>query len=847
MLRAFLSHSSSDKDVVEPVCNSLEAGSAWIDRAEIDWGARFVEAISEAIEDASDFVLFWSAAASKSEWVRFEVNTAFYRMLAERAIRLRVIRLDQTPLPLHLRPYHHLDVTRGGDAVQQIVDALRRALNQPRRGVRHRFLDRNEEVNRIEVAIDHAEVFAVILRGFQGIGKTALAKEALRRLFEGSDIAEVLGSRGTGLVELVLQLAAHAQTDPPTVGASEAELIDALKLAIERIVLDGRFLLFTNIQHWLDEGARPTPTLRVILETLDALPAVREHPALFTSTRLVSLDPGFTLGTVQIRIGGLPDEHLATLLATWFQITTGKELREEDARAVAKGLFGHPVAAKMAANLVASYGADFLNNYPYQVVKLRRDLASSMLRGARLSPESERLMEALAVVDTPVPPRIVAAGIGLTEDHFELAIDQCAAAGLIDYDQGLSAHPLLKDHFWRTHLHRENYRDRAAGMADALWTYTRALDVGSVQFSRFMPACFRLFALSGQLAKAQELRSDLVGQLSEAAIVLYNRRDYGLAKEYVLHVLDADPADWKMRSYLARILIREENWAQADKLLESMRAERPSDVGLRHILGWRLLRADRYEEALTEFITIIAEREHVASLRDAAECLHQLGKDDDALSFLGRAKRVDLENPYVLDLEARILEAQGEYSRAYDAALLAALRDPKDWAFEHRLGHIRIAQGRTQDAIAHFRQSAALNGTAFSPASSLLSALLDTGQLVEAEAVLDGTLSRLATNQTERAVVEHMRARLLWKRGRASEAAALLEPEIRRGGNLVANLGLYAQILIALFDQQRHTQPASAALHLTRASDAVHRGLSLEPANSYLLDAKRELDQRRSN
>src|SRR5258708_39616448 len=76
-MRAFLSHSSTDKEIVIAVHNGLEQGSTWLDRGEIEWGALFLERIADGIASATDFVLFWSAAAAASEWVRIGLNMAF--------------------------------------------------------------------------------------------------------------------------------------------------------------------------------------------------------------------------------------------------------------------------------------------------------------------------------------------------------------------------------------------------------------------------------------------------------------------------------------------------------------------------------------------------------------------------------------------------------------------------------------------------------------------------------------------------------------------------------------------------------------------------------------------------
>jgi hypothetical protein len=55
-----------------------------------------------------------------------------------------------------------------------------------------------------------------------------------------------------------------------------------------------------------------------------------------------------------------------------------------------------------------------------------------------------------------------------------------------------------------------------------------------------------------------------------------------------------------------------------------MLAERPDDVGVLHVMGRSQLRQHHLREALELFARVIARREHVASLRGAAECLHRL-------------------------------------------------------------------------------------------------------------------------------------------------------------------------------------------------------------------------------
>lgn len=142
-MKAFLSHSSKDKSLVQNVYEGLRPNAAWLDKAEIEWGQSFLEKITAGIESASDFVLFWSSAAKESTWVSLELNMAFIRMLNEKAIRLKVVLLDKTDLYLYLKPYHFLDVSDSVDPARDILRQLVPALKEPQKAQRHRFLNRN--------------------------------------------------------------------------------------------------------------------------------------------------------------------------------------------------------------------------------------------------------------------------------------------------------------------------------------------------------------------------------------------------------------------------------------------------------------------------------------------------------------------------------------------------------------------------------------------------------------------------------------------------------------------------------------------------------------------------------
>ena len=811
-MKAFLSHSSVDKDFVMEIYESLQPHTLWLDRAEIEWGNIFLEKIEEGIRSASDFILFWSKHSAESEWVRLEVNMAFLESINRRAIRFRIVQLDDTELPLYLQGFHYLSVATSVNPVDAVVSALREAFDQPTQGVRHRFLNRNSELGRIEDMISDRETRAIFLHGFQGIGKGALANEALRRFFEGASVVEISVTPGIGPVELALHLH-HAAYGTVLPELSSLEALAAIETAMQRVVSQGKFMIFRNGHHWLDgEGDLEDPLLTIIRQAAD-LEETYRNPVFITVTRIPRIPADLYRHVSMIRVGDLSNDHTASLISLWYELSTGCMLDTSDASEVASQLHGHPVAAKIASGLIAQFGAAHLLDYPRELVTLRRDLAKTLIGDLSLSQNTSDLLQILAIVGVPVPSRLLVEILDTDEATFHNAVAEASGAGIAEATESglLRLHPLVSDYFWRSHLDREDYRQNSLNAADALARYVSATPADSRMFILLLQAVFRLYATSGDLHKARSIRSDMIGELSNAAIMHYNRRQFDLAEAFIGEVLTAEPQNWRMRQYLARIRIRQRRWIDADELIDALLNERPRDIGIRHVRGWRLLREGRHEAALSVLTGILSERDHVASFRDAAECLYHMSRVPEALELLQRSKRVESDNPYTLDLEARIYEEAEEYDLALEAANVAVVRNPRAWGLRHRRARILRALGRNEEAADEASEAVRIDPEQFVSRSTLASLLLDVARNSDSTVHIE-RLRQLAINSTQRQIVVHLQARSLYLAGDLDRSRDLVERQIRRRVNLAPSFGLLVQIRLA--DHARLVNPASASAQL---------------------------------
>lgn len=84
-MQVFLSHTSSDKDVVEPIGAFLSKRGlkVWLDAWCLTPGDSLIDKIGEGLESADRLVVFLSPESVESNWVRKEVATGLVMELAE--------------------------------------------------------------------------------------------------------------------------------------------------------------------------------------------------------------------------------------------------------------------------------------------------------------------------------------------------------------------------------------------------------------------------------------------------------------------------------------------------------------------------------------------------------------------------------------------------------------------------------------------------------------------------------------------------------------------------------------------------------------------------------------------
>ncbi len=223
---------------------------------------------------------------------------------------------------------------------------------------------------------------------------------------------------------------------------------------MKTIIQQGRFIIFRDGHHWLDGERDLEEPLRTVIRQAALATETSRHPVVITSTRFPRIPSDLSRYVTILTVDGLRQDHMASLVSLWFELSTGSPIDGDKASDVAAQLHGHPVAAKIASNLVAQFGAEHLLAYPRELVSLRRDLAKTLIRDLGLSEVARNLMEVLAIVGVPVPSRVLVEALDADEESFQRAVAGATGAGIAETTESgyMKIHPLVGDYFWRSHL-----------------------------------------------------------------------------------------------------------------------------------------------------------------------------------------------------------------------------------------------------------------------------------------------------------------------------------------------------------------------------------------------------------
>ena len=356
---AFISHSSSDKEIVEQLAQRLKKENVWCDLWDLNAGDLIPRKLSEAIQDSKWFVLIASQEAMESRWVRYELNIAITNSIQDEDYRIIVARIDDCEVHPELSPFLYIDYPNQPDlAIDEIIKLVLTeggGIVTQRRDRRRQIVNRFEEIEAIEDTANEGVHF-ILLWGLYGIGKTVLAERAAFQVFNAR-IARFSLTEAHELLRLSLELNARAKRQLPDPLASEEELLSSSVESINQLMDQGYIVFFDDVERILEKEDGSYPSFFSVL--LEKLVQSRDvsMPILLASTRHPNLPPILWETTHVMKVGQLKDKHLLYCLENWLRISDPGQgvIERRTLERVIPHLYGYPLAARFASYMIAKY------------------------------------------------------------------------------------------------------------------------------------------------------------------------------------------------------------------------------------------------------------------------------------------------------------------------------------------------------------------------------------------------------------------------------------------------------------------------------------------------------------
>jgi tetratricopeptide (TPR) repeat protein len=473
--KAFVSHSSADKPLVEQVVEHVSAARWEIDAHTFEEGKSSAAEILAALSRSDLFVLIASKDSVTSAWVKSELELAQSLLYSKKLGGVLVLIVDGTSadqLPEWIRMHVFVRTVNA----TRIANLIRSRLIQldSEKGIQQKpFVQRMRIRGEIERRIGDLtrQIRAIYVSGVDGIGRRALLANTLHSLFPGVDIVgiEISMADGEGLLEMYRKL--YFAWRRPTLGEAKKFFDDAAGYTTNQLIEEtnkalnviGEQKMFAWLHfdyEILDDNGNLQPEFHELFRNL----GTRRPTVIVTAKRIPRFAEQRRLDSIAFfKVESLTDDESKLL---WVYALEHLQFAEAEPKFVAylqEHVSGHPAMIWTAAEYVASIGKAATQADPRELLETLRGLSLSLLDGLSLSVTSKRL---LALFDEfgAIDPNDLIQICGEPDQSIAAAVTRLLSLGLLESE---GDHLKLASYFRTARFRKQFSSDADSFLAEA--------------------------------------------------------------------------------------------------------------------------------------------------------------------------------------------------------------------------------------------------------------------------------------------------------------------------------------------------------------------------------------------
>ncbi|WP_040851450.1 TIR domain-containing protein [Nitrosospira lacus] len=747
MTKAFLSHSSSDKEFVRAVANGLGRQFCLFDEQVFDTGETFKLSIEKHLDDSSIFVLFASSESVKRMWIEFEINEAWYRILEGRISRALVFLIDSSIGHEALPPWLSRAKVSRTNAPKIVAREIRQHLDELIRTEQHPYFEgRSDDIGHLQKLlrpIGEPAPRVVGIYGLPNIGKKTFIRKTAQLILSFNRIITVQIEESDGLPDIAIKIA--NLLEPYSTKAGFDEIVARIKSEnkeqlLKRMISDFRVAVENKeMPVLIDDGGVFTSDgffTDIAKMLIDALKDQGELYIFLVSTR----KPIENLLSMQLK--PLAIDAVKRLVAE-ISSTMKPPLTINQISELAEYVNGYPPSAYYAVDQARAYGIDSVLADKHRLVQFRTAVFVKYINSQLMTEEQKSILLTLARY-SPLPLQVLADTQGY--DAAKLAGDIMILVDrslIVPNESGLySIAAPVADAVASEFLSSSDVNHQAIYDSLKILLDDENLELPRLDLYRLL---FRASVRSGSKdSTAFHMTNDLI-RLTED---YYHRRDYKRCIETAKLALTEAPKSYSARDFLIRSFIQEEQWESAEsEIRELEKFASPRDV--QFLLGFLERKRGRLQKAITYFLN--AEklgRSGVALKREIASCYYHNDQISEAKKYVNEALATNKDNRFVVDLSIQIAIREGDEQAARSGIEKLAVLDVEPFV-KHRLSTVELRFGNIKEALKSARESVEAfdnDRPTFGILAQLATCLTRVGLFDEADVTIQ-RLSRLYVNQ----------------------------------------------------------------------------------------------------
>ena len=299
MNKAFLSHSSAQKDFVRKVYKLLGASRCVFDECCFDNGKKIIDEILRGLQNTDLFILFVSNESLDSDWVQQEIVLADMFMQKHGLKQILPILIDPNikpgadeRIPVWMKQFLMKPIRSPEMAKLKILNALRHLdmdTNPIYKAKRNLFIGRYKEKEELEGILNlyvEPHYNTICVSGLEGIGRRTF----LRKFFEEKHMLNTsnepilisLNNRSS-IDNLILSLLKY-QKD--VISSDDLAVLDSKSITEKTSILQNLFRSLANENEYIfiiDDGCVVRPTMEVSNWFVKAIDIPENHDCFYIS------------------------------------------------------------------------------------------------------------------------------------------------------------------------------------------------------------------------------------------------------------------------------------------------------------------------------------------------------------------------------------------------------------------------------------------------------------------------------------------------------------------------------------------------------------------------------------